>query len=172
MKSAKDELIELGYIAGFYGLKGWLKIYSFSNPRKNILAYDNWILQSENYIKQVKIKKGKEHGKGIIVSIVGYEDRNAVEELLKAKIFIKTSQLPALQENEFYWKDLIGFNVINQQNQTLGNVHGVIDNKVHDIMEIKNKEQKSFLIPWVKQHFIINVDKKEKTILVDWEIEK
>lgn len=162
-------LIELGYISGFYGVKGWVKVYSNTRPKENILQYRLWLLKLPGKgWTEIEVLDGRLQGKGIVAQLAGYSDINESQPLLKAKIAIRSDQLPSCDEGEYYWRDLIGFTVINQQKMQLGTVKGVLETGAHDVMVVKSPESKEILIPWVHDVFIFSVDTNLKEISVDW----
>jgi 16S rRNA processing protein RimM len=168
------DLIELGYISGFYGVKGWVKVFSNTNPKENILKYRPWLIKlAGKGWTEVEVLNGRLQGKGVVAQLAGYADKDATLPLLKATIAIKADQLPECADGEYYWRDLIGFDVINQQGVNLGKVKGVMETGVHDVMVVSGKSSKDeVLIPWVHDVFILKVDSQQQQIQVDWQEEE
>jgi 16S rRNA processing protein RimM len=168
----QSNLIELGYVSGFYGVKGWVKVYSDTRPRENILAYSPWLIQlPQQGWKEVTVVDGRLQGKGVVAQLEGYSDKTEALSLLKAKIAIYTDQLPRCEEGEFYWRDLIGYSVENLKSELLGKVTGVLETGAHDVMTLSNEQGEEVLIPWVHEVFIKQIDALNKKIIVDWDVE-
>jgi 16S rRNA processing protein RimM len=166
-----QKLIEVGNISGFYGVKGWVKIFSDTNPKENILKYRPWMIKlPEKGWTEVKVLNGRLQGKGIVAQLEGYSDKNQVLHLLKAPIAIREDQLPACDAGEYYWRDLIGLAVNNTDGQMIGSVSGVMETGAHDVMKIKTSNAE-ILVPWVHDVYIKRVDLKAQLITIDWDLE-
>ena len=161
------QTVTLGSINGVYGVKGWVKVYSFTSPIENILKYKTWQLfnskQKNNQNKTVKLEKGKRHGKGIIAKFEGFDDRNAVEILLKSEIIITRDLLPELPKGEYYWSDLQGLQVTNMENVDFGKVDHLFETGANDVMVVKKEtldgagdstESQERLIPFIQVMYI------------------
>ena len=167
MKKSTDSPIFLGRVSGLFGVRGWVKVFSETSPRENILRYDEWILRSNTAERNCKVKQGKRQGKNVIALLEGVDDRTAAEALLGAEIFIRPDQLENLQSDEYYWSDLIGCRVINQQQEELGEVDHLLETGANDVMIVK-RHGKEQLIPFVDP-WIVSVDIESRQIVVDWE---
>ena len=102
MGVGSQELVPLGRISGVFGLQGWVKVYSDTQPREGIVDYDEWILLRGDQQETRKIEKGKRHGKGVIAKFKGIDDRNAAELLIGRTIAVRREALPALAHGEYY----------------------------------------------------------------------
>jgi 16S rRNA processing protein RimM len=158
--------VTLGTINGVYGVKGWVKVYSYTSPIENILNYKTWQLCKNNQNKAVRLEGGKKHGKGIIAKLEGYDDRNAVEILLKSEIKVARDSLPELPEGEYYWGDLQGLQVTNMANINFGKVDHLFETGANDVMVVKGEKER--LIPFVQDIYIKDINLHDKTMLVDW----
>ncbi len=161
-------MLHVGRINGLYGVRGWVKVYSYTDPIENILEYTPWQLWRQGAWQTVNIADGRPLGKGIIVLIDGYSDRDASALLLGSEIAIYREQLPAPEADEYYWLDLIGLKVINQAQQNLGTVTSLIETGAHDVLVIKDGDHER-LIPFVLEQFVLAVDIAAGTISVDWD---
>ena len=163
-----EQFITLGTINGVYGVKGWVKVYSFTSPIENILKYKTWqLVDQKKQNKTVKLEQGKRHGKGIVAKLEGYDDRNAVEILLKSEIRIARDLLPSLPKGEYYWSDLQGLQVTNMENVDFGKVDHLFETGANDVMVVKTGDQER-LIPFVQGMYIKDINLTEKTMKVDW----
>ena len=171
----QGDKIVIGAISGVFGVKGWVKVFSETEPRENILNYSPWLIEINKQWQSVKVVTGKKHGKVVIAQLDGVDDRNHAETLKRARIAIYPSQLPRTTESEFYWRDLKGLNVLNQQGYEFGQVVDILETGANDVLVIKsnNKDEKGkhqeYLIPYVWQQVILNVDLDESFIEVDWQ---
>lgn len=168
MNNPKSEYVIVGKVGATYGIKGWLKIVSFTEPMTNILEYKPWYLQEGQTWKAVKISGGREHGKGIVIHIAGYDTPESARLLTGKTIGIQRTQLPALKKQEYYWSDLEGLTVINQRGETLGKVIYLIATGSNDVIVIKG--EKEHAIPYLPGDTITKVDLSKQEIHVDWDL--
>ena len=106
-----DKKIYLGKITGVHGIKGWLKIQSFSSPPENILNYPSWIINNQGEEELYSIEQGRKQNNKIVVKLEKIDDRNTAESLINSKIQILRSDLPKLSNENYYWSDLVGLSV-------------------------------------------------------------
>jgi 16S rRNA processing protein RimM len=180
-----SEKVILGRITGVYGVKGWVKVFSYTEPMEAIVDYSPWYIRPEGRKKapwtRVQLKAGKRHAKTVVAKLERCNDRDAAMAYNGTEIAIELEQLESLKEkNEYYWRDLIGLRVINQQNVDLGVVKGLLETGANDVLvvvsEIESVEGaktkvKERLIPWTMHNAIIAVDLGAKVIEVDWDPE-
>ncbi|ALG69017.1 ribosome maturation factor RimM [Beggiatoa leptomitoformis] len=159
--------VMLGRINGLYGVRGWVKVYSYTDPLANILTYTPWQICQQGQWREVIVEDGKEHGKGIVAKLVGYDDRDQSIHLLGADIAIAQTQLHLLEKDEYYWSDLIGLSVINQEGVCFGIVDYLLETGAHDVLVIKGEQER--LIPFVLNVFIKAIDLQNRTIQVEWD---
>ena len=107
-----DDLLIIGRIITGYGVKGWVKVKSFTQPQTNFLGYKNCFVHKNGSWQVADIERGKEHGKGLVVKFKGFEDLTAAEALFKCDVAVRLDELPALPEEDFYWHQLEGLRVI------------------------------------------------------------
>jgi 16S rRNA processing protein RimM len=164
------DYVIIGKISGVHGLRGWVKVFSYTRPLSNILDYSPWQIQQRQAWQTVKLISGKLHGKGIIAQIEGCDSPESAALLRGCDIAVQRQQLPATDLNEYYWLDLIGLTVINQQGINLGQVASLLETGSNDVLIVKNAEQER-LIPFLIPEFVQQVDLPQKQILVDWDAE-
>jgi len=163
------ETLVIGKLNGAYGIKGWVKVYSYTSPKENILNYKPWYIKLDGQWQEVAVLNGREQGKTIVAQLEGCNDRNLAESYQGLEVAIAKSQLPELDEGEFYWRDLIGLNVINQAGEQLGQVKKMMETGANDVLVVKSPGGEELLIPYVPEYSVINVDLSAGEILVDWE---
>ncbi|MBT4836931.1 MAG: ribosome maturation factor RimM [Methylococcales bacterium] len=164
-----DDLIRMGKISGLFGVKGWLKIYSDTQPRKNILKYSPWYLHADKQWLKVDVEDGRVHNKGVVAKLLHCDDRTDAFAFLNYHIYSSRNLFDSLAKNEYYWSDLVGLDVYNLTEQYLGVVSHLIDASSQDVLVIKGEIER--LIPFVKDHYIKSVDLEKKLIIVDWELD-
>ncbi len=157
----------MGRISGIYGVKGWIRVFSYTRPAENILNYPFWYLKHRDDETLHKVREGRTQGKGLVVSLEGIEDRDTARLLVGADIYIERDQLPSLPEGEYYWTDLLGLQVINRQGQSLGEVVEILETGAHDVLVVKGEGRE--LIPWVWGTYLLDVDLEAGRITVDWQ---
>jgi len=160
--------IVIGKIVGVHGIKGWLKILSFTRPRENIFKYGPWLVEQDNEWLEKQLLEGKPQGKGLIASLKDITDRNEAMTLVGSELAIDRNRLPTPKEGEFYWHDLINMQVINQQNEMLGVVKELLETGANDVLVVEADKQR-YLIPYVKDVYIKDVDTEQGVIQVDWQ---
>lgn len=159
--------LKLGSISGVFGVKGWLKVYAFTDKKENILSYQPWYIERNNVRKAVKLKAGKPHGKTIVALIEGIDDRNEAELWVGSDIYIPTDQLPALGKNEYYWSDLVGLSVVTVTGESLGVIDHLLETGANDVIAVKGERDR--LIPYVSGDVVKSVDLNEQQMVVDWD---
>lgn len=163
--------VTLGRVAGVYGIKGWVKVVSFSRPAENILDYRRWwIAKGEGF--EARLLEGRVHGRGLIAQISGVDgqallDRDAAERLVGAEIQVPRDQLPAPGKGQYYWTDLIDLQVCSEQGDVLGTVSEVTSNGAQDVLVVQDGEQER-MIPFVHGAIIKSVDLAARRIVADW----
>jgi 16S rRNA processing protein RimM len=166
MTEERSDYIVVGRISGLYGVKGWVKVFSHTAPRKNILSYNPWYLKLEGSWRPVQLKEGKPHGKGIIAHLEGCDDRDAAVGLMDVDIAISHTQLQPKAEKEYYWVELIGLEVISAEGQSFGRVDHLIETGANDVLVVKGETER--LIPFVMNEVVLDIDLDKKQIHVDW----
>lgn len=162
-----QRLLTMGRLGAPYGVKGWLRVHSWTSPPDNILHYQPWWVRLGGEWKALRLSEGRPHGKSLVARLEGYEDREAVRELVGAEIAIERSQLEAPEEGSYYWADLIGAQVVNVAGEEFGRVAHLIDTGVQDVLVIRGERE--YLIPFVRGHYVREVDLAAGRIVVDWE---
>lgn len=164
-----------GKISAAYGIKGWVKVYSYTDPIEHILSYAPWLLKRRSTEKLLKLDNGKTHGKGIVVLPEGFQDRNQAEELIGYEIWVDKHALPKLDQDDYYWHQLKGLAVINEADECLGVIDQMLETGANDVIVVSptkdSIDDQERLIPWVEPEFIRQVDLANEKILVTWSAE-
>lgn len=163
----------VGYVAGAFGVQGWVRIHPYSAHADAMLNSKRWWLDKPE-LSDVEKQQAKRHGDEIVAQLVGIAGRDAAEALKGAVVQISRRYFPSLEENEFYWVDLIGLSVENLQGENLGTVSGLMESGAHPILRVAStfpgdeEKQREILIPFVA-NFVKTVDQEAKLITVDWQ---
>jgi len=164
--------VELGKLVGVWGVKGWVKLHSYTRNRADISQYKTWYLQkarSKADPAPIKVLSCREQGQGIVAQLDGVNDRDQAMAMSGQVIFVKQSDLPGLPEGEFYWQQLIGLMVKNEVS-TIGEVHSILETGANDVLVCKNAEEgkADVLIPYTDE-VVLEIDVEAGTMLVDWD---
>lgn len=167
-----EEFIPVGKVSGAFGVQGWMKIFSFTDPRNNILKYSPLYMSRKGEWIEVKVSGGRIQGKGVVMGLVDITDRDQVLALIGSELAIKKSQLKPAKKDEFYWSDLIGLTVVNLKGDSLGQVDSLLETGANDVLVVKDKENnREQLVPFVMDEVVELVDMDNKIIRVDWELD-
>tara|TARA_B110000438_G_C15625656_1_gene568592 strand:+ start:132 stop:638 length:507 start_codon:yes stop_codon:yes gene_type:complete len=164
-----DKKIIIGKVIGLHGIKGWLKVLSYTSPPENIFNYQSLIIPNQNMEDIFNIENSRKQGKKILIKLDGIDDRTSAESLKESKIYIFRLDLPELSEDIYYWEDLLGFNVFNQNNIKLGLVDSFIETGSNDVLVVRSEKTKNILIPFLMNKSIKEVNLESKLIIVEWE---
>ncbi|RKZ99951.1 MAG: ribosome maturation factor RimM [Gammaproteobacteria bacterium] len=167
-----EKRIILGKLSAVYGVKGWIKVTSSTQPRENIFNYPEWQLKVGNQWKTIQIEQGRPHGKTLVVKLTDCNDRDQAKLLVGAQIAVYREQLPEITEGEFYWADLLGMEVLTVAGEVLGKVKEIMETGANDVLVVSNKvsgKTVECLVPWLDDDVIIDVKKKKRQIIVDWD---
>lgn len=173
MGNAEDrnipEMVTIGRVVGLYGVCGWLRVYSYTQPREGLLDYCNWRLSVGNRRADMVVESSKRQGKGLIAKLQGVADRDQARLWLGCDIQIPRHDLPALHEGEYYWVDLIGARVLTVNGVELGELDYLLETGANDVMVVSGERER--LVPFVVGSFVTNVDLQQGVIEVDWDPE-
>jgi 16S rRNA processing protein RimM len=164
-KAQRDrEFVPLGYISGVHGVKGWVKIHSWTRPREAIFDYRPWLLGQDRH--PVAIRQGRRQGKALVAELPGVEDRETARSLVEMEIAVHREQLAQLEAGEFYWSDLVGLEVVTITGVVLGTVERLIETGANDVLIVRGDRER--LLPFVMGQYITRVDLEAGRIEVDW----
>ncbi|MGX5173492.1 ribosome maturation factor RimM [Aliikangiella sp. IMCC44653] len=172
----EESPVIVGKITGVHGVQGWVKVFSHTEPRLNIVKYNPWLIKQKNEWRSIKLLNGRSQGKTIVAQLEGINDRNSAHAMIGTEIAIMPSQMQPLADNEFYWRDLEGLQVIDTQGETLGIVSHLIETGANDVLVVKlsaekaaGSKEKEMMIPYIPESVIKKVDLNAQTIEVDWD---
>jgi len=163
-----QEKLVIGRVSSPHGIKGWLKILSYTDPVENIFSYKSIFLKKRNNYLPFEIEDYSISGKIIRMKLKGIDDRNHSEEIAECEILINRNDLPEISSDSYYWADLIGFQVIRGDSENIGVLDSFIETGSNDVMVVVGKNNNRNLIPFINRDVIKTVDMKGKVIIVDW----
>lgn len=172
--SASAETV-MGKVTSVYGVKGWVKVFSYTQPKENLLKYKTWSLRKNGKDQAVKVLSCKVHGNGLVAQIDGYNDRDKAKSLTESFITISVDELPDLDSDDYYWHQLEGLKVLTAAGELLGVVHHLMETGSNDVLVVRkcpgSLDSKERLIPYLPDQVVTSVDLEKQEILVDWDPE-
>ncbi|HEX5961055.1 MAG TPA: ribosome maturation factor RimM [Rhodanobacteraceae bacterium] len=159
----------LGRIVGVHGVRGGLKLESFTEPRLAIFDYKPWLLERDGgRFEEIAEVQGHARGKGIVATLPDVVDRETASALVGVRVWIPRGALPDLPPGEYYQADLEGLRVVNTAGDDLGRVSHLFDNGAHDVLMTRDEAGRERLIPYVMDVYVKSVDLDAGRITVDW----
>jgi len=172
------DAVEVGRIADAWGIKGWFKVLPYSAQPEALFSSKQWFLlptergaQTFTGVALLAVKEAKEHSDSIVAHAHGVHDRNAAEALRGARIFISRSSFPSADSDEYYWVDLIGLDVVNRQDESLGVVRELLSTGPQTVLVLAYEQDGKAcerMIPFVSA-YVDDVSLPERRIRVDWQ---
>jgi len=160
-------MLVMGRIRAPFGVRGWVRVQSFTDPPANLLDYSVWNLSGPSGLEERRVQDAGMHGQWIVAKLEGIEDRDSAETLVGQDIMVLRQALPETSEGEYYWQDLVGMEVLMNRNGTsLGVVDHLIATGANDVLVVHNSRER--LIPFIAS-VVVEVDLKGRRILVDWD---
>jgi len=168
-------LVTMGRIGRLYGIKGWVKLISYTDPQDNILGFRHLQARVGGQWKPLEMDQSKAHGKGLIAHFAGYDDPDDAKTLAGLELAISVQELPDLAPEEFYWHELIGMQVETADGQMLGTVAKMLETGANDVLVVQpckgSIDGRERLIPYLPERVVVAVSRENKRITVDWEPE-
>ncbi|HLU13575.1 MAG TPA: ribosome maturation factor RimM [Arenimonas sp.] len=161
--------ILLGRVVGAFGVRGEVRLQSWTDPRAALFKYQPWTLRVGDSEREVSGVRGRDTGKHVLAVIPGIEDRDQAEALRGAEIWVPRERLPALPPGQYYWVDLEGLAVETTEGVALGTVSHLFDNGANAVMVVQGERER--LLPFVMDQYIKSVDLEGGRIVVDWDPE-
>lgn len=169
MREKKDntDYLVIGRLGSSFGVQGWSKVQSYTEPAENITDYDPLYFLIKGEWQELEISDFKCQGNHILIKLKMCDSPEVAKTLTGTSIAIKRNQLKSLNKKEYYWIDLEGCQVFTKENVELGILDYLIETGGHDVMVIKGDKER--LIPFLLNHYVLSVDVKAKKIIVDWD---
>ncbi|MFT5083299.1 MAG: 16S rRNA processing protein RimM [Lentisphaeria bacterium] len=176
--TGRSNLITVGRLTGVFGVKGWLKVKSYTDPLMNIANYSPWWLKTRHGVKPFEIDDCKAQNSGLIVHFKGVDDRDAAAEFCMIDVAVERDQLACLASGDFYWHQLIGLRVVSEFEDSicdLGTVANLLETGANDVLVVQKSDtsidDSERLIPYVLDVYVHEVDLESGEIRVEWDPE-
>jgi 16S rRNA processing protein RimM len=160
----------MGRVIAALGIKGWVKVKAFTEVADGLADYPVWWLEDKSGWTPVAVEDTALSNKGLGALLEGINDRNAAERLRGTNIGLPRDQLPQLDKDEIYWIDLIGLAVRNAKSESLGTIDNLLETGANDVLVVKAEDGTERLIPFIPQ-VVLNVDRENRLMTVDWELD-
>jgi 16S rRNA processing protein RimM len=174
MTQSSQETV-IGQITSVFGIKGWLKVFSYTDPKDGILNYRDWILDLDGRRIPVKLEEGRRQGQAIVVRLKDIDDRDIAHKYCGASVKVATHELPELPKGEFYWFQLEGLGVYTAEGECLGTVHHLLETGSNDVLVVHAStdsiDQRERLIPYLPDQVVKEVDLAGGRMVVSWDVE-
>lgn len=171
---ANEDYVVLGKLTSPYGVKGWLKVYSYTGPMEGILEYASWMLRHEGKLLGYRLAQGRVQGKGLVARLEGVEGREQADALAGAEILLPKSELPELDDDDYYWHQLEGLRVVTLDGVLLGRIAQLFETGANDVLVVKGAEGsdgRERLLPYLFGEVVREVDLDGGVMTVDWDPE-
>ena len=164
-----QEKLVIGRVSSPHGIKGWLKILSYTDPVENIFSYKSIFLKKRDDYLPFEIEDYSISGKIIRMKLKGVDDRNHSEDIAECEILINRDDLPEISSDSYYWADLIGFQIKREGGEDLGILDSFLETGSNDVMVVIGINKNRNLIPFINRDVVKTVDMEGKVIIVDWD---
>ena len=169
MSTVESEWIIVGRFCRPHGIKGSIAVLSFTEPRENILQYNEWHVQKkEQWIPITRISDEITH-KHLLTHIKGYPEREDVASLTNLDIAVRREELPDLDPGEHYWHELMGMTVVHQDGTVFGTVTEIMETGSNDVFVVEGEHR--YLIPYLPDTVVLQIDLATRQITVNWDVD-
>jgi 16S rRNA processing protein RimM len=165
MGDDSSALIQLGFVGAPYGVRGWVKLRSHTDPPERLLEHRSLMLGQGDVWRNYRIEASGRSGGALTVKLSGVEDRDQAQALRGAQVCVPRSELPPRDDRDFYRADLVGCEVVNLDGTALGRVQHFMETPAQVLMVVRGA--RDFLIPAVPQ-YLRRVDLQSRRVVVDW----
>jgi 16S rRNA processing protein RimM len=162
--------ILLGRVHGAFGVRGELKLESFTEPRSTIFRYQPWVLRdAQGRERELSGARGRETAKGVVATFPDVDDRDAAEALRGTEVWVSRSALPPPKPGEYYWVDLEGLRVVNVDGVEFGRVSHLFSTGANDVLVAEGDRER--MIPFLQPDYVVAIDFDAGVVTVDWDPE-
>ncbi|MBK5145075.1 ribosome maturation factor RimM [Budviciaceae bacterium BWR-B9] len=166
--------VVLGKLGSTYGIRGWLRVFSSTEQSESIFDYQPWYIQRAGEWRVIELESWKRHNQDLIIKLKGVDDREVANSLTNCEIAVEAEQLPPLEEGDYYWKDLMGCQVVTTSGYELGKVTDMMETGSNDVLVVRANLKDAFgakerLIPFLDGQVIKKIDLTAQLIEVDWD---
>ncbi|HEY1312471.1 MAG TPA: ribosome maturation factor RimM [Steroidobacteraceae bacterium] len=166
MSDESSALIQLGFVGAPFGVRGWIKLRSHTDPPERLLDHRQLTIGQADAWRSYRIEASGRSGGALTVKLAGVEDRDQAQALRGAQVCVARSELPPRDARDFYRADLIGCEVVNLDGKDLGSVRHFVETPAQVLMVVRGTQE--YWIPAVPQH-LRRVDLEARRVVVDWD---
>lgn len=157
--------VVLGRVGAPFGVHGWVKVTSYTDPAAGIVAYGSWDLVRAGQTERRTVLEWKRAGRALAVRLEGVGSREAAQALTGCEVQVDRAELPPTTPGEYYWHDLMGLEAVNREGVSLGRVDSVMELPAHPVLVLKGDRER--LVPLVPQR-LVAVDFDAGRVTLDW----
>ncbi len=158
----------MGRVTAPYGVRGWIKVHTLTAAPESLGRYPVWRLGRNGQWREVRVLASRMQGSALVAQLEGVDDREAAAALRGTDVAVLRAELPAAEEGEFYWADLIGLSVVNETRHEFGRVVRILQTGANDVLVVADEAGAGeTLIPFIAD-VIRQVDPAAGRIVVDW----
>jgi 16S rRNA processing protein RimM len=159
--------VVLGWIGAPHGVRGWVRIRSSARPPESILEFDRWWIGSGDASRERRVLDGQVRSRDIVARLEGCDDRDSAVALRNAEISVPADALPEPADDEWYWHELIGLQVVAVDGTELGRIDHLLETGANDVLVVLGDRER--LIPWIPDEVIREIDPEQGRMVVDWD---
>ncbi len=179
----RPAVIPVGTVGRAHGVRGWVRVRSDMDPPEDLLRHDTWLVERAGAWRPVVVRSARAHGNALVARLDGVEDRDAAAELAGTRLGLPRDALPALEDGQYYWVDLIGLEVVDESGESLGVLREMIETGANDVMVIRPRAPSApdrdrdrgrgadRIVPFLTGDVVRDVDLAAGRIQVSWPIE-
>lgn len=163
----RSHWLQIGQVVGVFGVRGEVRIKSFSDHPDLALQLPHWWLGSDpSALRQVTVVGGRRHGVGLVAKLAGWDSPEAAIALIKQKVWAPRDSFPEPEEDTYYWEDLTGCRVVEEETgDEIGIVRGLFATGANDVLVVgKVGEREERLLPFIKD-VVIEVDMEQRRLV-------
>lgn len=165
MTLGAQQWVDLGEVVGLFGIRGALRVVSYTDPREGILSYLRWWIPIDGRNTNFEVASGHCHRGRVVAQLRQVQDCAQAQKLVGRAIMVPRSVLP--NTDGYYWVDLIGMEARNLQGVALGRIVGHTETGAHDVMILEDGDRER-LIPFVTGKYVLDVRLEDSVVVVDW----
>jgi 16S rRNA processing protein RimM len=165
----------VGRITAVFGVRGWVKVMSFTEQATKIFDYQPWLVDRQGRLESIQVDEWKNHGDGLVAHLKGIDDRDIARSWCQKDIRVDAALLPKLSDSEFYWhqlENLVVFSHFEDTVKRIGVVTSLLETGANDVILVKGDEEsidrRERLIPYSEQ-YVLKIDLGKQRIDVIWD---
>lgn len=162
-----SDWVVLGRVSGLFGVNGWVRVFSHTDPRAGIVHYQPVFLHRQGEWCAFEIEAGRAQGAGVVLKFAGCDNRDQAMALLQSEIAVRRAQLPPPKPGEYYWTDLEGLRVMTLDNVELGTVASLFATGANDVIVVRGERER--LLPFVRGQVVVEINLDQRLLRVDWD---